>query len=544
MSAASSPPNATAPGLGYAEPEERFDEAVQPDDNGSLLDRIVAAPRGVTERADRESGLAIALLARFTEAATDREAAVAWFGPGVLSWTLADFEMALARDIARIEALVARQVNAVLHQPAFQTLEASWRSVKRTVDPIPPPPEATLDGEPVVKVQLLDIAKEELARSFSRVTAIEQSLLYRRVYENGLVMAGAEPFGLLIGDYEFSHANADLRLLEKLAAIGEMSFAPFVAAASPELLGLERFAGLDRHRDLAVTFAQPEYARWRSFAASDKARFVGLVGPRVLGRTPYDDDGSTDFGFRFAEQTDGAIREGQFDLSGYLWANPAYALAEVAIRSFRQSGWFGDLRGRRDSGLGGGTVDSLPDAVFRSEAGTLARRPSTEIAIGRHWEESFARHGLTPLVDLQDAGGAVFPSTPSLHHPNGTSYSTESARRNAALSGSLQHVLCASRFAHYLQSIARNKIGSVSSKEELSSELNGRWLSQYVSDSDLSGAIAARMPLSEGRVVVETVPGESGLYRLLIYLKPQYQLDALDVSLRFSGTLPTGSDVR
>src|SRR5262245_8889453 len=35
----------------------------------------------------------------------------------------------LGRDAARIDDLIAQQVNAILHHPAFQKLEASWRGL-------------------------------------------------------------------------------------------------------------------------------------------------------------------------------------------------------------------------------------------------------------------------------------------------------------------------------------------------------------------------------------------------------------------------------
>src|SRR5947208_1653437 len=36
----------------------------------------------------------------------------------------------LGRDVARIDAMIDRQVNAFLHHPTFQKLEASWRGLR------------------------------------------------------------------------------------------------------------------------------------------------------------------------------------------------------------------------------------------------------------------------------------------------------------------------------------------------------------------------------------------------------------------------------
>jgi type VI secretion system protein ImpC len=48
----------------------------------------------------------------------------------------------------------------------------------------------------------------------------------------------------------------------------------------------------------------------------------------------------------------------------------------------------------------------------------------------------------------------------------------------------------------------------------------------------------ARFPLREARVEVEEVPGKPGAYRAISYLRPHFQLDELDVSLRLVANLP------
>lgn len=552
---------ASAPSAGWEYADAPAAEVEPKPSRGSLLDQVLDRTAPLASRRDGQSGLALDRLAAFRRAADagrERDAAVAWFGTGILQATLPDYETALARDIARIERLVADQVAAVLHQPQFQALEASWRSLHWLVAPLPSAAETDLGGEPAVEVRVLNADKGEVARSFRRARSLEQSPLYRTIYENGLVQAGADPIGLLVGDYAFDASRPDVQTLRSLSQIAAISFAPLVAAAAPELLGFESFAALDRRHDLDGTFGGPEYAAWRSFCDQEEARFVGLVAPRVLMRRPYEDDGATDFGFRFREPVEAGDRpdaddaagdwlvgldttsdEAGLDASRYLWANAAYAVASVAIRSYRRTGWFGDVRGRSESGRGGGTIDRLPTAAFGSEAGLLARRPSTEIALGRYWEETLAAAGLVPVVDLQDASGAVIPALPSVHRRDGVSYGTDEAKANADLSSGLQHILCAARFAHYLQTIARDKIGGTQSAEELESELNGQWLMRYVSDSDLPDEQAVRLPLRDGRVELEPVPGEAGSYRMTIFLKPQYQLDALESSLRFDRELLT-----
>ena len=84
----------------------------------------------------------------------------------------------------------------------------------------------------------------------------------------------------------------------------------------------------------------------------------------------------------------------------------------------------------------------------------------------------------------------------------------------------LQYVMCASRFAHYLKVLVRNKLGDFASGQELEYFLN-RWLSNYVSpDEKASAGNKAKYPLLEGRVEVRDIPGTAGGYRMIMHLLP------------------------
>jgi type VI secretion system protein ImpC len=66
-----------------------------------------------------------------------------------------------------------------------------------------------------------------------------------------------------------------------------------------------------------------------------------------------------------------------------------------------------------------------------------------------------------------------------------------------------------------------------------------RWIAQYVLlDDDAGQDMKARYPLREARIEVEEVAGKPGVYRAISYLRPHFQLDELDVSLRLVAELP------
>ncbi len=160
----------------------------------------------------------------------------------------------------------------------------------------------------------------------------------------------------------------------------------------------------------------------------------------------------------------------------------------------------------------------------------------TEVAITDRREKEFADNGFIPLVHCKGTDYAAFFAVQSANKSK--KYDTDSANANARLSTQLQYIMAVSRFAHYLKSMMRDKIGSFMSREEASMFLN-RWINKFVLDSDVAPASQkAKYPLREARVDVSEVPGKPGVYRAVTYLRPHFQLDELTVSLRLVAELP------
>ena len=99
-------------------------------------------------------------------------------------------------------------------------------------------------------------------------------------------------------------------------------------------------------------------------------------------------------------------------------------------------------------------------------------------------------------------------------------------------------MLCSSRFAHYLKVIARDKIGSMMEEFDMKLMLNN-WINQYVCDPKVAGEeTRAKNPLSAADVEVESVPGKPGWYRAVARLRPHFQFEGLNASLRLVAELP------
>nr|MDQ2695326.1 type VI secretion system contractile sheath large subunit [Pseudomonadota bacterium] len=359
----------------------------------------------------------------------------------------------LERAIARLDALLERQVNAILHHPRFQHLEAAWRGLDYLT--------RQAAGAENVKVRVLNAGWRELARDLEGAIEFDQSQLFIKVYSEQFGMPGGEPFGLLVGDYAIRHRPADMAALGGVAQVAAAAFAPFVAAAHPAFFALDSFQELSLPLDLAALFRHQaaEYLAWQSLRQSADSRFVGLTLPRILLRLPYADDGARDQPFRFVEDVTAA------DGGGYLWGNAAYAFAAVAIQAFAASGWLADLRGvHRDERsaapvAGGGLVGGLAAADFATDRPGLAPRYATEVFIGDYREKELSELGFIPLCHCQDTPWPAFYSSPSVQAP-AQSHDSPAARANARLSAMLHYILCAARFAHYLKIIGREKVGA------------------------------------------------------------------------------------
>ena len=429
-----------------------------------------------------------------------------------------DTEAMINARIAQIDHLVSIQLNEVMHHPDFQKLEASWRGLKMLMD--------RSETGTQLKIKVLNVNKRELLRDLQRAAEFDQSAAFKKIYEEEFGVFGGSPFAALVGDYEFTKHPEDIELLEKMSQVAASAHAPFMTAASPDMFNLDSYAALDAPRDLAKIFDTNEYAKWKSFRNSEDSRYVALTCPHVLMRLPYGKEGVQIDDFAYEEQVDGT------DHNKYLWGNAAYALASRLTNAFAQYGWCAAIRGVE----GGGLVESLPIHTFRTEDGDIAMKCPTEVAITDRREKELADNGFVPLVHSKGTDYAAFFSVQSAQKAK--LYDKEAANANARLSTQLPYLLAMCRFAHYLKSMMRDKIGSFMSRSDCEMFLN-RWIANYVVlDDNAPASVEASKPLREARVEVMEVPGKPGAYRAVSFLRPHFQLDELTVSLRLVADLP------
>jgi type VI secretion system protein ImpC len=173
-----------------------------------------------------------------------------------------------------------------------------------------------------MKIRLLNITKKELLGDLEKATEFDQSDLFKKVYEEEYGTFGGNPFGMMVGDYEFGRHPQDVALLEKISNVAAAAHAPFIAAASPKLFDMDGFTELGKPRDLAKLFENSELMKWRSFRESEDSRYVSLILPHALLRLPYGPATKPVEEFGFVEEVNGR------DHSKYLWGNAAWIMTE------------------------------------------------------------------------------------------------------------------------------------------------------------------------------------------------------------------------
>jgi type VI secretion system protein ImpC len=429
-----------------------------------------------------------------------------------------DTEAMLNARIAQLDHLISLQLNEVMHAPEFQKLEASWRGLKYLL--------SQTETSVMLKIKILNVSKKELLRDLQRAPEFDQSALFKKVYEEEYGVFGGAPFGALLGDYEFGRSGQDIELLEKVSQVAAAAHAPFITGASAEMLNLETFATLDAPRDLGKIFDSTEYAKWKAFRQTEDSRYVALTLPRMLLREPFGKDTVPVEAFQYEEHVDGT------DHDKYLWGNAAWALGARVTNAFALYGWCACIRGVESGGL----VEGLPVHNFRTDAGDVAMKCPTEVPITDRREKELADLGFAPLVHCKGTPNAAFFSVQSTQKAK--VYDKDSATANARISAQLPYIFAVSRFAHYLKTMMRDKIGGYMSRSEAQTFLNN-WIANYVvANDDAPLSVKAKRPLKEARVDVQEDPRKPGVYRAIAFLRPHFQLDELSVSMRLVAELP------
>lgn len=264
--------------------------------------------------------------------------------------------------LAQVDAAVNGQMRVLLHEPAFQALEAAWRGVHMLV--------RSIESDVQIKVYILNFPFDKLRVEMLAARDLKQTRLYE-VLVRETAVAGAARWSVLAGNYTFGATPEDVEVLARVALLASAGDAPFVAAAHPDTESWEKLP-----------------AFWQELRSIPESAYVGLALPRFLMRMPYGAKTESVDTFDF-EEMPGAPKHDE-----YLWGNPAFACMHLLVEAFAEEGWAMDpsqelfLRG-------------LPLHVHNQD-GEAVSTPAAEVLMTQDDVERLMENGLMPLVSYKD----------------------------------------------------------------------------------------------------------------------------------------------
>jgi type VI secretion system protein ImpC len=284
-----------------------------------------------------------------------------------------------AEALGLIDLATSAQMSGLLHLPQFQALESAWRAVYFLV--------RNLETSSQLEVVLVDVSKEELARDLASTPDLASTGTFRLLVEKSVGTPWAKPWSIIAGNYTFDSSGEDTAVLVQMTRVAAAAGAPFIAAASPSVLGCGLIDNLPDPRRWSKSSAD-DASDWRALRSIAEARYLGLVLPRFLIRLPYGKDTETTEAFDFDEIPDSAAH------GDYLWANPAFAAALLLAETFTKHGW----------AMRPGTltdITGLPMHIFNVE-GESRSKPCAEVLMTQTAAEAMLERGIMPLASLKD----------------------------------------------------------------------------------------------------------------------------------------------
>ncbi len=415
--------------------------------------------------------------------------------------------------IALIDDKINKQLNTILHHKTFQRLESSWRGLYYLA-------ENTKEAKSnQIKIKILDINYNELALDITYATEFDQSSIFHKIYTSELDQPGGEPFGVIIGDYYISHKPNLINmidgcaLLEAMASIAACAFVPFIASADPTLFNINEFSELHNYLDLETTFKQEEYYRWNKFRKQQDSRFIALLLPKILMRTPYHQSHYYFNNLLFSETIN--------KHDDYLWGNVIYIYANVVVQSFYRTGWFNEIYGETSYI----TISDIARHDFKTDKNSIASKHISNLYVSNQQEKSLADLGFIALSDNIFSNSINFYTSQSIQQ-------THNMSSNFKVNSQLEYLFCISRFAHYIKIIMRDKIGSYITSEDCEAYLQ-KWILQYCSAStELNSNEIMRFPLSKAKIKLSENPAKPGMLNCIILLQLHYHLSEIETQLR------------
>ena len=283
----------------------------------------------------------------------------------------------LPRLRAAVDGVLSELLRVLLRHPRLKALEAAWRGLDLLVHRV---------EDESVRVFFLDVSRRALAADLTGAEKLSGTGLWRRLVTETVGTPGAEPWGAVLGLYEFGPTIADAALLSRVAKVARAAGAPFLAAARGEIVGCASLAATPDPDD----WKKPEgdgALIWEELRALPEAAWVALALPRLMLRLPYGAKTDPIESFPFEEMP------GRPDHEAHLWGSPALASALVLTGAFERDQWA--LRPETAAEIHG-----FPSHLWEDRGETHVT-PSSEVVLTLRAAEKLLEAGLVPVLSLK-----------------------------------------------------------------------------------------------------------------------------------------------
>ena len=278
--------------------------------------------------------------------------------------------------LAGVDAATAEQMRALLHDPAFQSLEAAWRGMRWLI--------SNVEIDEHLQLHVFDVTRDEL---LADVVAAQGQIAQTGLYGALVDRSGSDDWSALIGLFPFGRSAVDVGLLAALGLFASRAGGPFLGGAdwSPA-------------KDDAAGSGE-----WQPLRRSEAARWLGLATPRVLLRQPYGRGSDPIEAFAFEEFVGVPAHE------EFLWGNASLAIALLIARGFAARGWEMQPGDEREIG-------DLPVYTFLRD-GEREMQACAERFLTDRDVDQLIQAGLIPLVSRRDRNAVVAPRVQSIADP-------------------------------------------------------------------------------------------------------------------------------
>lgn len=254
----------------------------------------------------------------------------------------------LPEMLAEIDAAVAGNMRAILHDKRFQTVEAAWRALDLLV--------RTVETGVELKIYAMHLPEKLFAGDLARAKSLKDTVLHS--------LMSAMEWNHIFGAYTFGDSELDVEVLGRTSLLASHFKTTFIAAAAPDFEKWE-----EPSPGLAELKRLPEMSH------------IGLSLPRWIVRMPYGKKSAPIDTFEFEELEKTPKHE------QYCWANPSFACALLIAED-------------RATGVESLNIHNLPAHTYK-DSGEAVTKPCAEFLMTQKTAEHLTELGFMPLISMK-----------------------------------------------------------------------------------------------------------------------------------------------